>query len=149
MARPLADRLVQQQQQQLKACWGTPWRTRRWTGSGTVKRRCRSLTTGAVSLQLGRRRLGQKNRVDEKVFVECNIQKEWKVKSEKSKVKSQKWKVKSEKSKVKSQKWKGGSWRMEVPVYVSNIYFSIFLHVFFFIRKCKFGFSLKSFLENP
>jgi len=34
------------------------------------------LTTGAVSLQLGRRRLGQKNRVDEKVFVECNIQKE-------------------------------------------------------------------------
>ena len=111
----------------IKACWGTPWRTRRWTGSGTVKRRCRSLTTGAVSLQLGRRRLGQKNRVDEKVFVECNIQKE---------------------SKVKSQKWKGGSWRMEVPVYVSNIY-SIFLHVFFFIRKCKFGFSLKSFLENP
>ena len=159
MARPLADRLVQ-----------VGWRTRRWTGSGTVKRRCRSLTTGAVSLQLGRRRLGQKNRVDEKVFVECNIQKESKVKSEKWKVKSEKWKVKSEKSKVKSQKskvksqkskvksekskvksqkWKGGSWRMEVPVYVSNIYFSIFLHVFFFIRKCKFGFSLKSFLENP
>ena len=63
-----------------------------------MKRRCRSLTTGAVSLQLGRRRLGQKNRVDEKVFVECNIQKESKVKSEKES------KVKSEKSKVKSQK---------------------------------------------
>ncbi len=56
------------------------------------------MTTGAVSLQLGRRRLGQKNRVDEKVFVECNIQKESKVKSEKES------KVKSQKSKVKSQK---------------------------------------------
>ena len=98
----------------IKACWGTPWRTRRWTGSGTVKRRCRSLTTGAVSLQLGRRRLGQKNRVDEKVFVECNIQKESK--------------VKSEKSKVKSQKWKGGSWRMEVPVYVSTIFIFLFFY---------------------
>ena len=48
-------------------------------------------------MQLGRRRLGQKNRVDKKVFVECNIQKESKVKSQKSKVKSQKSKVKSEK----------------------------------------------------
>ena len=112
----------------IKACWGTPWRTRRWTGSGTVKRRCRSLTTGAVSLQLGRRRLGQKNRVDEKVFVECNIQKESKVKSEKSKVKSQK-------SKVKSEKWNwlrylvlpGGSWRMWVPVYVSTIFIFLFV----------------------
>ena len=120
----------------IKACWGTPWRTRRWTGSGTVKRRCRSLTTGAVSLQLGRRRLGQKNRVDEKVFVECNIQKESKVKSEKWKVKSQKSKVKSEKWKVKSEKWKvkltsafsSTRWKLEnvgPSICEYNIYFSI------------------------
>ena len=113
----------------IKACWGTPWRTRRWTGSGTVKRRCRSLTTGAVSLQLGRRRLGQKNRVDEKVFVECNIQKESKVKSEKSKVKSQKWKVKSEKwNWLRHLVLPGGSWRMWVPVYVSTIFIFLFVN---------------------
>ena len=41
------------------------------------------MTTGAVSLQLRRRRLGQKNRVDEKVFVEEGV----KMKSEKSEVK--------------------------------------------------------------
>ena len=101
----------------IKACWGTPWRTRRWTGSGTVKRRCRSLTTGAVSLQLGRRRLGQKNRVDEKVFVECNIQKE-------SKVKSQKWTVKL----TSAFSLAGGSWRMWVPVYVSTIFIFLFVN---------------------
>ena len=43
-----------------------------------MKRRCRSLTTdygcSESGLQLGRRRLGQKNRVDEKVFVDSSQQ---------------------------------------------------------------------------